>query len=201
MIAREGWPWIMVVVIASGITYRVWGAGPSAAPMLLVVWLFFLFRDPGRDVPSLPLAIVSPVDGRVTEIVRHRDGELPGEWTKIAINTNHLGAYAVRSPIEGTIGDVRDGAPNGEAAARASGLWVRSEEQDDVILLFPGRQGRFGPKAFVRYGERVGQGQRFAYLRLAPRAEVYFPVTANVRVGIGDRVLAGSAVLAELADK
>jgi phosphatidylserine decarboxylase len=68
-------------------------------------------------------------------------------------------------------------------------------------LLFPGRHGRFGPKAFVRYGERVGQGQRFAYLRLAPRAAVFLPESANLRVGVGDRVLAGSDILAELPKK
>ena len=44
---------------------------------------------------------------------------------------------------------------------------------------FPGGTRGFAPKAFVRYGERVGQGQRFAYLRLAPRAEVYLPATAR----------------------
>lgn len=201
MISREGWPWLMVAVIACAIVYREWGPGYSVPLMLLVVWLFFLFRDPGRDVPSLPLAIVSPVDGRVTEVVRHREGVLPGEWTKIVVSTNHLGAYTVRSPIEGTICDLRDRVPSGDRGKRLSGLWVRSEEQDDVVLLFPGRHPRFGPKAFVRYGERVGQGQRFAYLRLASRAEIYLPVTASVSVGVGDRVLAGSGVLAELAEK
>ena len=52
----------------------------------------------------------------------------------------------------------------------------------------------------VRYGERVGQGQRFAYLRLAPKAEVYLPVTATIKVGAGDRVRAGCGILAELVD-
>ena len=78
------------------------------------------------------------------------------------------------------------------------GLWVRSEEQDDVVLLFPSRGFGFAPRAFVRYGERVGQGQRFAYLRLATRAEVYLPPTASISMREGDRVQAGTAVLAEL---
>ena len=199
MISHEGWPWLIAAVIASGIVFRVWGLAWSAPLILLAVWLFFLFRDPGRDVPPLPLAVVAPVDGRVTEVVRYRDGAIPGVWTKIGISTNHLGAYTVRSPIEGTIHDVRDQAPGAMPAKPVSGLWVRSEEQDDVVLLFPGRHPRFAPKAFVRYGERVGQGQRFAYLRLAPKAEVYLPATAEIRVNTGDRVLAGSSILAELA--
>jgi len=186
-------------MIAAGVIFRIWGSVWSIPALLLIAWLFFLFRDPGRDVPSNPLAVVAPVDGQVVEVVRYRDGVLPGKWTRITIRTNHLGAYTVRSPIEGAILDVREQARDVDPARLTCGLWVRSEEQDDVVLLFPGRHPRFAPKAFVRYGERVGQGQRFAYLRLASKAEVYLPATAEIRVNTGDRVLAGSSILAELA--
>jgi len=188
-------------IVVWGVILRLWGLAWSSPVLLLIGWLFFLFRDPGRDVPPLPLAIVAPVDGEVIEVVRYHDGVLPGKWTRIAIRTTHLGAYTVRSPIEGAIHDVREEARDVDPARLTSGLWVRSEEQDDVVLLFPGRRRRFAPKAFVRYGERVGQGQRFAYLRLAPKAEVYMPATSVTRVSVGDRVFAGSTILAELAEK
>ena len=199
MICREGWPWLIAAMIAAGVIFRIWGSVWSIPALLLIAWLFFLFRDPGRDVPANPLAVVAPVDGQVVEIVRYRDGVLPGKWTRITLRANHLGAYTVRSPIEGAILDVREQAGDVDPARLTCGLWVRSEEQDDVVLLFPGRHPRFAPKAFVRYGERVGQGQRFAYLRLASKAEVYLPATAEIRVNTGDRVLAGSSILAELA--
>ena len=199
MICREGWPWLIAAMISAGVIFRIWGPVWSIPALLLIAWLFFLFRDPGRDVPANPLAVVAPVDGQVVEVVRYRDGVLPGKWTRITLRANHLGAYTVRSPIEGAILDVREQAGDVDPARLTCGLWVRSEEQDDVVLLFPGRHPRFAPKAFVRYGERVGQGQRFAYLRLASKAEVYLPATAEIRVNTGDRVLAGSSVLAELA--
>ncbi len=186
-------------MILWAMVFRLWGLAWSLPVLIFVCWLFFLFRDPGRDVPPLPLAVVAPVDGKVTEVVGYHDGVLPGNWTRIAIRTSHLGAYTVRSPIEGAIHDVREEARDLDPAGLTSGLWVRSEEQDDVVVLFAGRHPRLAPKAFVRYGERVGQGQRFAYLRLAPKAEVYLPATAEIRVGVGDRVYAGSAILAELA--
>lgn len=201
MISREGWPWLIAAVVAWGVVYRIWGLDWSIPIALLILALFFLFRDPGRAVPPLPLGVVAPVDGQVLEVVRHTDGVPPGQWTKIGIRISHWGAYTVRSPIEGAIHDVRDQAREVDPEGLTSGLWVRSEEQDDVVLLFPGRYPQLGPKAFVRYGERVGQGQRFAYLRLAPKAEVYLPVTAEIKVAPGDRILAGSGVLAELAQK
>jgi phosphatidylserine decarboxylase len=198
MIAREGWPCLIVAVIAAILIYSQWGLRWSAPIMGLIIWLYFLFRDPLRDVPPMPRAVVAPVDGKVMEICSSHNEVLPGSWTRISIKTSSLGAYTVRSPIEGTIYDIREHARTGLTGRKTGGLWVRSEEQDDVVLLFPGRHGRFGPKAFVRYGERVGQGQRFAYLRLAPRAFVFLPESAVLKVGVGDRVLAGSGILAEL---
>jgi hypothetical protein len=157
MICREGWPWLIGAAILWGVIFRVWGPAWSLPVVLLIGWLIFLFRDPGRQVPPLPLAVVAPVDGKVTEVVQYHDGVLPGKWTRIAIRTNHLGAYTVRSPIEGSIRDVREEARDVDPARLTCGLWVRSEEQDNVVLLFPGRRRRFAPKSFIRYGERVGR--------------------------------------------
>lgn len=200
MIAREGWPCLAVAVIAAILIYGAAGMLWTAPVLLLIIWLYLLFRDPLRDVPPLPLAVVAPVDGRVTDVSTSRDAVLPGSWIHISIRVNSLGAYTVRSPIEGTVDDLPEQSRTKLSGQRTGSLWVRSEDQYDVALLFPGRHGRFGPRAFVRYGERVGQGQRFAYLRLAPRAVVYIPDTANIAVSVGDYVLAGSGVLATIAD-
>jgi len=200
MIAGEGWPWLIVTAIVGLLVARYVGllwAVPVAGFCLL---LFLLFRDPGRSIPPLPLAVVAPIDGRVIAVGQETDEALPGPWARITIRTNHFGAYTVRSPIEGAILDVREAAGPNHSLQATTGLWVRSEEQDDVVLLFPNSGRGLAPKAFVRYGERVGQGQRFAYLRLAPRAEVFLPATARVRVRTGERVRAGSTVLADLAD-
>lgn len=168
--------------------------------MLLDVALYFLFRDPWREVPPEPLAALAPIDGETLEVCQYRDGSLPGDWVRITIATRHMGAYTVRAPIEGTIHDVADEAKVTDAANRPKGMRLRSEELHDVILMFPGGFHQLGPKAFVRYGERVGQGQRFAYLRLAPRADVYLPASSRVRVATGDRVLAGETILADLPE-
>jgi len=199
MVAREGWPCLAVAVIAAMLIYSNWGLLWTTPVLLLIVWLYLLFRDPLRDVPPLPLAVIAPVDGKITEICASRDEILPGNWTRISIRANSLGAYTVRSPIEGTIYDIREQSRTGLSGRKTGSLWIRSEDQYDVVLLFPGRHGRWGPKAFVRYGERVGQGQRFAYLRLAPRATVFLPESARVEVGVGDYVLAGTGVLANIS--
>lgn len=189
-VAGDGWPYLLVVGLAGVLVYR-WFGWAWGIPFLLVeIALYLLFRDPWRDVPTVPLGALAPVDGTVIELGGSTDHPLPGQWAKVTIRSNHLGAYTVRAPIEGTIHDMPAGGPKG--------MWLRSEEQHDVVLTFPGASGALGPKAFPRYGERVGQGHRFAYLRLAPRAVLYLPAGSVLRVAAGDRVLAGETVLADL---
>lgn len=200
MVAREGWPWLAIAIIAAFLIYWKWGFYWTMPMLLLVVLLYLLFRDPLRAVPPSPLAVLAPVDGHVTEIATSRDEILPGNWTRITIRADSLGAYTVRSPIEGTVYDIREQSRTRRSGRKTGALWIRSEDQYDVVLLFPGRHGRFRPKAFVQYGERVGHGQRFAYLRLARRAVVFMPDSANIEVSVGDYVLAGSGILALISE-
>ncbi len=197
-VVREAMPWFVVAALGFSIIFRFWGYEWALIPALFMLCLFLLFRDPYRAVPPLPLAVVAPVDGRIVATGLVSDTVLPGDWNRIVIRVNHLGAYTIRSPIEGKILDVRDRTRGWSGGDAVKGLWLNSEEDDDVVLLFPGSYWRFGPKAFVSYGERLGQGQRFAYLRLATRAEIYFSPSARINVKAGDRVAAGAGVLAEL---
>ena len=80
----------------------------------------------------------------------------------------------------------------------ANGLWVRTDEGDDVVLQFSGHRFGLAPRAFLQYGERVGQGQRCAYLRLTRLAEVELPLAARILVTEGQWVSAGRDVLAKL---
>lgn len=195
-IAREGLIWLFLLLVVAVVTYRLGGGYWVAIPLAAFVGLFLLFRDPARDVPPLPLGVLAPVDGRVLSAEETATGPINGRWQRVTIRCNPLGAYTVRAPIEGGVHCLTEAMCS---AGLVDGLWLRSEEDDDLILLFPGGLRALRPRAFVRFGERLGQGQRFAYLRLAPVAEVYLPVTAQLRVSPGQRVKAGVSPLAELS--
>jgi hypothetical protein len=122
-------------------------------------------------------------------------GDGDTQWWRVRIRVNHAGAYTVRAPIEGRVLEIPD---RSIAAARHTGLCLRSEEGDHVLLTFPRGGWLRSPRAFVRYGERLGHGERFAYLRLAPLAVVYLPRSSRLRVAAGDRVRAGVNALADL---
>jgi phosphatidylserine decarboxylase len=195
VIAHEGWIWLLLSIVAGVIAARLGYIELALVFAALTLFLALLFSDPGRVVPPLPAAVYAPVDGRVVSVEPFAGQGMERGWTRVRVRVSRLGAYTIRAPIEGTIEEIRDEAVRGVVPA---GLCVCSEEGDRVLLMFPKRGLLRSPKAFVRYGERLGQGERFAYLRLAPLADVYLPETSRVVVAEGDRVRAGDTALAEL---
>lgn len=156
----------------------------AVIPGVLFLLLFLLFRDPRRIVPSVALGVFSPVDGEVIETGRTESGATGTPALKITIRINSLGTYTARAPVEGTIKD-----PGKRA------LWVQTDEGEDVVLTFKGYRLGLPPKSFARYGERLGQGQRCAYLRLVRHAEVQFPDDGKILVEVGQYVAAGIDVI------
>lgn len=197
-VASEGIPYVLATVAAIIGCWHYFGLAYAVAPLLLFIYLFLIFRDPKRAVPAVPLGVVSPVDGYVVSIGRTGDPSQPDCSQKIVLRVNSLGTYTARCPVEGKIMDLSIAAPQGRPVLDTNGLWVRTDEGDDVVLQFNGHRFNLAPRAFLQYGQRVGQGQRCAYLRLTRTAEVELPPDARILVTEGQQVAAGSDVLAKL---
>ncbi|MFY9753711.1 MAG: phosphatidylserine decarboxylase, partial [Candidatus Acidiferrales bacterium] len=72
--------------------------------VLLGLFVFYFFRDPDRNIPSDPLNIVSPADGRVVEVV---DELLDGRMGhRISIFLSIFNVHVQRAPVAGRIADV-----------------------------------------------------------------------------------------------
>lgn len=188
---------MLVTLVTIGLIWQFGSVSYALLPLMLFIYLALVFRDPLRKVPAAPLGVISPVDGVVTAVAVADKGVLNGAAHKIIIRVNSLGTYTARCPVEGKIMDFNGRDNTGQTRA-AHGLWVRTDEGDDVTLQFHGHRLGLAPLAFLGYGERVGQGQRCAYLRLTRFAEVQLPINSRVLVKVGERVSAGSDVLAKL---
>lgn len=197
-VAREGIPFLVITVIAFAAAWQYAGFYHALPLVILFAYFALVFRDPQRNVPAAPLGIVSPVDGTVIDIGLTDKSVLNGEAHKIIVRVNSFGTYTARCPVEGKIMDFHGDQPDKKVPAETTGLWVRTDENDDVVLQFHGHRFGLAPRAFLGYGERVGQGQRCAYLRLTRFAEVQLPINGRVLVSKGQRVAAGSDVLAKL---
>jgi phosphatidylserine decarboxylase len=197
-VAGEGIPFLLLTGAGflAAVRYLDWTV---ALPIgLLFIALLLLFRDPRRLIPSAPLGVVSPVDGTVLTVDEVTTGVLHGEAHRIRIRIDSFGTYTARSPVEGKVMNLRSVAAEAAVDYETNALWVQTDEGDDVVLQFFGYRLGLAPKAIVGIGERVGQGRRCAFLRLARTAEVHLPVSSTVLVSPGDVVVAGSDVIGKL---
>jgi len=204
MIAREGWPWIAIAVALASAVHLL--LGWVAIPLwVLVSLLLFLFRDPARRVPALPLAIVSPVDGRVVSVERVHDEYLERRAVRVRIRKAAASVYSVHCPMEGKVQEQWLARPATAGAGDSNGgplsyaQWVRSDEGDDVVLVITSGMRWWPPRFYAQSGERIGQGQRCGYAPLASAVvDVLVPDSARIDVAVGSRVRAAADVVATL---
>ena len=197
-IAQEGIPFLLVSLLLCWLAYQYMGALWLGAAISLFVVLSMIFHDPRRQIPAVPLGVISPVDGKVVAVDLVDTGVLQGEAQRVVIRINSLGTYTARCPVEGKILDLNSVNSERGIDYRTNALWVRTDEGDDVVLQFRGYRFGFAPKSFVRFGERLGQGSRCAYLRLARLAEVHVSIETKILVEPGQTVVAGLDLLGKL---
>lgn len=197
-VAREGIPFLLAAIVALLTAVRYLDIFFAVAASFLFVILFLLFRDPHRVIPASPLGVVSPVDGKVVSVDRVDHGVPQGEAHRVRIAIDSFGAYTARAPVEGKIKDLHSIAADTTVNYENSALWIQTDEGDDVILQFTGYRFGLAPLSFALYGDRVGQGQRCAYLRVTRYVEVHLPIAGQVLVEAGQIVLAGSDLIGKV---
>ncbi|HLI63064.1 MAG TPA: phosphatidylserine decarboxylase family protein [Terriglobales bacterium] len=173
----------------------------AAIPLLLGAFFLWFFRDPERKIPAVKGAIVSPADGKVTDIscVQER-GEAR---TRISIFLSIFDVHVNRSPVSGVIEEVRYqkgkfvNAMSADSADRNEQniVIVRSDAGTIVFKQIAGLLARrvvFTKKA----GDTVELGERVGMIKFGSRTDVIFPAGAEMKVRVGDHVKGGSTVLA-----
>lgn len=180
-----------------------WLAAPLwAAPTLLLATFFlWFFRDPERAVPDAEGAIVSPADGKVTDVSRIRwDGT---ERTRISIFLSVFDVHVNRSPVSGVIRDVR--YQKGKFINAMSANSVDENEQNIVtvesggqIVVFKQIAGLLARRIVFnkRIGDLVARGERVGLIKFGSRVDLLLEPGANVHVKVGDRVKGAASVLA-----
>ncbi|MDH3612145.1 MAG: hypothetical protein OEU90_15635 [Gammaproteobacteria bacterium] len=198
-IAREGIPFVLVAAVAVGLALRYLDIAFAVAAASLLFVFVLIFRDPRRAVPASPLGVVSPVDGRVVDIDLADKGVLQGEAHRVKIRIDSFGTYTARAPVEGKIMDLRSVEGDKIADYNTNALWIRTDENHDVVLQFHGYRFGLAPQSFIRFGDRVGQGQRCAYLRLTRFAELHLPIDSKILVKPGQIVVAGTDLIGKVS--
>jgi phosphatidylserine decarboxylase len=195
MIAREGLTPLLAVILAAVVVMHFMGALPSLVFWLLGLLIIILFRDPERDIPSQPLAVVSPADGKVVAIRTGDDPYLQRKSIRVTVQMHPYGVFTTRSPIEGKVLE----PPNyPDDARKPHGVWFQTDEGDDIVMVMTRGRLNSQPRCYIRFGERTGQGKRCGFVHLGGRVDIYLPENSRVTVAEGDVVHGGSDRIATL---
>lgn len=200
---RDGY-YYGLALIAAGILLG-WLTRPAWAilPILLACFFLWFFRDPERTIPQDPDALVSPADGKVTDISTVVGGQ--EKRLRVSIFLSVFDVHVNRSPVSGVVRDVRyqrgkfldARSPDCTDLNEQNIVTVEGDGQTVVFKQIAGLLARrivFHPKV----GDRLVRGQRVGLIKFGSRTDVLFDAGARVNVKVGDRVKGGSSVLAFL---
>lgn len=177
---------------------------PFAIPFyLLAAFCLNFFRDPDREIPAGPYA-VSPADGKVMGV---RDDSTGGK--RISIFLNVFDVHVNRTPIGGKVSRVA--YKTGKFLVASKDEASEANEQnvitvDGVIdgqktqVIFKQIAGLIARRiiCYKKAGDVLDAGERIGLMKFGSRMDVLLGPEWTVKVREGERVTAGSTILAEL---
>lgn len=206
VIAREGWPFLGIAVLAAG--GLTWLAGWLVALPLWIIALFVLqfFRDPARPAPAGPGLVLSPADGRIVAVEETDDPWLKRRALKISVFMNVFNVHSNRAPVDGEVKGlwynpgkfVNADLDKASTENERNALWFQTRDGKDVTCVQVAGLIARRILCYAKPGDQFARGQRYGFIRFGSRVDVYVPTDAKPRVAIGDRVSASSDVLAQL---
>jgi phosphatidylserine decarboxylase len=177
---------------------------PLALPLyLLAAFCLYFFRDPEREIPQGAVA-VSPADGKVVAIMAQ-----PAGTNRISIFLNIFDVHVNRTPIGGRVSCIT--YKKGEFLVASKEGASHSNEQN-VITVDGNLLGRTTRVMFTQIagliarrivcykkpGDIVETGERIGLIKFGSRVDVFLGPEWEVAVKAGQRVSAGSSVIARM---
>ena len=213
-LSRYGWKEILILsIVFGGITVAgvVWYWPAAVAAGLLWACGLLFFRDPARRVPDDPALILAPADGKVTAIERAEEDPIHrGPVWRLSIFLSILDVHITRAPYGARVTEV--GHKPGRFVNALSP--ASAELNESTTLVLEPDNGLAGPLMVrpiagliarrivcrARAGDRLQPGQRFGMIKFGSRTDMTLPIDdrLQVEVQVGDKVRAGSSVMARI---
>lgn len=204
---RDGYFYGVGCLLAAGLIAWL-AAWPYAVPVLLLAaFLLWFFRDPERQIPTVAGAVVSPGDGKVTDVSVVTSNESSGGISRrrISIFLSVFDVHVNRSPIAGVVRDVRYRRGKflnamGERSADENEQNIVTVEGEGRTVIFKQIAGLIARRIVFKFkvGDTVARGERVGLIKFGSRVDVLVDRDATIQVKPGDHVKGGATVLAIL---
>ncbi|MBU8541131.1 phosphatidylserine decarboxylase [Falsiroseomonas tokyonensis] len=197
----------LAVAVVGGLLLGGWLFWPGA---IFTLFCLYFFRDPERVPPSRGQVVLAPADGRVVlagmAVPPEELGLGPAARYRICIFLSVLDVHVNRLPVDGVVTRIayRAGAFLNASLDKASvdnernALAIRMPDGRDVaVVQIAGLIAR-RILCHVREGDQVQAGDRFGIIRFGSRTDVYLPEGSRPLAQIGQLMIGGETVVAEL---
>lgn len=197
----------IILSIALALAIHLLAGMPAALPFwLLAIFVLQFFRDPPRTVPQGLGQIVSPAHGKVVFTGTVEDPYLQRQAVKISIFMNVFSVHSNFTPCAGTIQKIwyTRGKFLNAALDKSSGenernaVWIKTNDGQDIVFVQIAGLVARRILCHVAETEQVTRGQRYGFIRFGSRVDVYLPESARPVVSIGDGVMSGNDIIAQL---
>jgi phosphatidylserine decarboxylase len=209
--------WTLVALIAlfvAGVVATILATFVSAISVFLIVlWVVFalftlyFFRDPNPNVPPGPGLIVSPAHGKVDIIDQVTEARfMGGPCQRISIFLSVIDVHVQNAPVSGKVAFYKY-----TTGQFLSALKTESAEHNENLLMGIDSSERSGAKIgvrliagvlarrivpFVKEGDEAIRGERISLIQFGSRTDLYLPLSAKIKIKLGDRVVGGTTVMA-----
>lgn len=200
---RDGYYYGLVLVgtavLVGWLTNPAW----AVIPVLLAAFFLWFFRDPHRTIPANPGAVVSPADGKVTDVSVVKVEGRP--FKRVSIFLNVFDVHVNRSPLSGVVRGAHYQAGKflnamNPACADLNEQNTVTVEGEGHTIIFKQIAGLLARRIVFtkKIGDTVERGERVGLIKFGSRTDVLLEPSAEVAVKVGDRVKGGSSIVAFL---
>lgn len=209
-IHNEGWKFVCIFAVVAAILAMIW-APLGCVGLVVTVWCYFFFRNPERVTPEIKDVVVSPADGTVQMIAKVNGPEELGmdkeKFTRVSIFMSVFNVHVNRVPADGKITKI-EYVPGKFLNATLDKASKDNERQLYALETESGKKIAFAQIAGLvarrilcetTEGTKMKAGTRFGMIRFGSRLDVYLPEGVTPQVCLGQIMVAGESVIANLS--
>ncbi len=204
---REGYRFVAIAAVITFIFLLI-NNYLGLIGLIITIWVYYFFRDPERFSIKDENYLVSPADGKITQIMEINGPKELGleekKYTRISIFMDVLCCHVNRVPYTGKIDKIfyKPGKYINAILDKASEenernyLKLTNSNGDEIIIVQIAGMIARRIVCDVKAGNTINQGDRFGMIRFGSRVDLYFE-NYKLLVCKGQNTVSGETLLAK----
>ena len=208
----EGPGFVALFAFATFILWLIWSP-LGIVGFFLTIWCFYFFRDPDRITPAREGLVISPADGviqSITEINGPRELNLSRKkFTRVSVFMSVFDCHVNRMPISGVISNetyvpglfLNATLDKASADNERQCLLIKSDTGKELAVVQIAGLVTRRIRSDVQVDQHLEAGERIGMIRFGSRVDVYLPRGVHPLAAVGQKMIAGETVIADLKSR